>query len=48
MDNEQYKKLMWHLLYVESLLENVAEATGGANMNVQFAKLNSLHFFRLA
>ena len=27
MDNEQYRNLMWHLLYVESLLENVSDAT---------------------
>lgn len=31
MNNEQYKNLMWHLLYVESMLENVADsnAVGG-------------------
>lgn len=27
MNNEQYQNLMWHLLYVESLLENVSDAT---------------------
>ncbi len=27
MNNEQYRNLMWHLRYVESLLENVADAT---------------------
>lgn len=27
MNNEQYRNLMWHLLYTESLLENVADAT---------------------
>lgn len=26
MNNEQYRNLMWHLTYVESLLENVADA----------------------
>ena len=26
MNNEQYRNLMWHLRYVESLLENVADA----------------------
>lgn len=25
MNNEQYRNLMWHLVYVESLLENVAD-----------------------
>lgn len=31
MNNEQYRNLMWHLTYVESLLENVADtdASGG-------------------
>ncbi|MBR1646147.1 MAG: methyltransferase domain-containing protein [Selenomonadaceae bacterium] len=27
MNNEQYKNLMWHLLYTESLLENISDAT---------------------
>ena len=27
MNNEQYKNLMWHLLYTESLLENIANVT---------------------
>lgn len=27
MNNEQYRNLMWHLLYTESLLENVADKT---------------------
>ncbi|MBR4642193.1 MAG: class I SAM-dependent methyltransferase [Selenomonadaceae bacterium] len=27
MDNEQYRNLMWHLLYVESLMENGSDAT---------------------
>lgn len=29
MDNGQYRSLMYHLLYVESLMENVANATDG-------------------
>lgn len=31
MDNNQYWKLMWHLRYVESLIENVADATAQEN-----------------
>ena len=27
MNEKQYRDLMWHLRYVESLLENVATAT---------------------
>ena len=32
MDNQQYRNLMWHLSYVESLLENVAIATDGGGV----------------
>ena len=31
MDNEQYRNLMYHLLYVESLLENVDESIAARN-----------------
>lgn len=44
MDNEQYRNLMWHLTYVESLLENAAANTvGGGIVNALCAKQNSLH-----
>ena len=31
MNDQQYRNLMWHLLYVESMLENIADsnAVGG-------------------
>lgn len=48
MNNEQYRNLMWHLLYTESLLENVADANAvGGIVNALYAKQNSLHIFPL-
>ena len=47
MDNQQYRNLMWHLSYVESLLENVATATtGGGYSNAQSAKQMFPYFSR--
>ena len=46
MDNEQYRNLMWHLYYVESLLENVATATTGGYANARSAKQRFLYFSR--
>ena len=47
MDNKQYRNLIWHLSYVESLLENVAIATnGGGYASAQSAKQRFPYFSR--
>ena len=47
MDNQQYRNLIWHLFYVESLLENVAIATdGGGYVNALSAKQRFPYFSR--
>ena len=38
MNDEQYKNLMWHLLYVEGLLENAAEEIGGGGCECPLCK----------
>lgn len=50
MNNEQYRNLMWHLLYTESLLENVADANavgGGGIVNARFANQSCASSCRL-
>lgn len=48
MNNEQYRNLMWHLLYVEGLLENVADANAvGGLMNALFVTQKFAPIFRL-
>ena len=47
MDNERYRNLMWHLLYVESLLENVSDATWLC-ASVPFANQKYVPIFRSA
>lgn len=38
MNDEQYQNLMWHLFYVENLLENIADANavGGGLLRMPY------------
>ena len=48
MDSEQYRNLMWHVRYVESLLEHITTTTTvwGGGVNALYANQNSPYISR--